>query len=313
MVAYTPGVRGMGPASTRVVLPSPNSMDEMNKPVRSVLYMPGANRRALEKGRALDCDAIIMDLEDAVSPDKKKEARKNISEFLAHGGYENKFIAVRINGMNTEWGKHDMEMLRSSRADAIALPKVESAAEIETLAGSIRDDKKIWAMIETPLGVLNVQHIAGSHSKLSCLVMGTSDLAKEIKCAHTDARIPFMTSFGLCILAARAYGLSILDGVHLDLADDDGFERACRQAVELGFDGKTLIHPKTIGYANTAFAPTPDQLEEAGEIVRAHRAAALRGSGVVVVNGRLIENLHVEAANRLINLHRLITGEIAEG
>mgnify|MGYP001548614904 FL=1 len=262
--------------------------------------------RALEKGRELDCDAMIMDLEDAVSPAQKVQARENIRSVLSTGAYAHRLIAVRINALDTEWGEGDLEMALSIAADAIVLPKVESAAAIQSVAGQISKNSKIWAMIETPLGVLNVREIAKAHAQLDCLVMGTSDLARELHCLHTADRLPFLTSFGLCILAARAYGRSILDGVHLDLDDDEGFEASCRQGRALGFDGKTLIHPKTIDTANRAYSPTEKELEDAHKVIAAHREAEQNGSGVVVVNGKLIENLHVEIAERLLQQDRAI-------
>ncbi len=264
--------------------------------------MPGSNPRALDKGRGLDCDAIVMDLEDAVAPTSKEEARQNIRQALKEGGYGKRLLAVRINGLDSAWGPNDLEMALASGADAIVLPKVEETELIRHVAAKIQGEQVIWAMVETPAGVLNTREIAASDEKLACLVMGTSDLAKELHCAHTRDRAPFLTSFGLCILAARANGLSILDGVHLDLSDDQGFATSCQQGLELGFDGKTLIHPKTIATANQIFSPTEQQLEQAREIVEAHEIAQRGGSGVVVLNGKLIENLHVEMAKRLLEL-----------
>ena len=274
--------------------------------VRSVLYMPGSNPRALDKGRRLDCDAIIMDLEDAVAPAAKALARDNIAAELKQGGFGARSIAIRINGMETAWGEADLEMALASTADTIVLPKVETAEAIHRVADRVNDGKTLWAMIETPAGVLNVQKIAAADQKLECLVMGTSDLARELKCAHTPDRAPFLVSFGLCILAARAFGLYILDGVHLDLDDEEGYAQSCRQALDLGFDGKTLIHPRTIATANEVFSPGEAQLAEAHDIIDAYRKAVREGSGVTVLNGRLIENLHVEMAQRLLELEEAI-------
>lgn len=281
-------------------------MNEQIKPIRSVLYIPGSNPRALEKGRDLACDAIIMDIEDAVAPNSKDVARDNISRAITKGGYAKRLLAVRINGFATQWWADDLEMALASGAHAVVLPKVDDAAIIQHVAEKIDDEKEIWAMIETPSGVLNAREIASSHEKLACLVMGTSDLARELQCAHTPDRLAFMTSFGLCILAARSNGLSILDGVHLDLSDDEGFAKVCKQGLEMGFDGKTLIHPKTIETANFVFTPTVEQLEEARGIIDAHDQAKRNGIGVVVLNGKLIENLHVEMAKQLLALHKAI-------
>lgn len=275
------------------------------RPRRSVLYMPGSNARALEKGRTLPADGLILDLEDAVAPDAKATARATIKEAIAAGGYGGRELVVRTNGLNTPWGYDDLVMAASSGADAVLLPKVESAdmvrqAEAVLRANGSPDHQTIWCMMETPLGMLNAKEIAGASPKLGGLVMGTSDLAKDLHAAHTRDRLPMITSLGLCLLAARAYGLAILDGVHLDLNDDEGFAASCRQGRELGFDGKTLIHPKTIAACNEAFAPGAEEIAFARRIIDAHAAASAEGRGVVLVDGKLVENLHVENAKRLV-------------
>lgn len=275
------------------------------RPRRSVLYMPGSNARALEKGRTLPADGLILDLEDAVAPDAKASARTTIREAIAAGGYGGRELVVRTNGLNTAWGYDDLVMAASSGADAVLLPKVESAdmvrqAEAVLRANGSPDGQTIWCMMETPLGMLNAKEIAGASPKLGGLVMGTSDLAKDLHAAHTRDRLPMITSLGLCLLAARAHGLAILDGVHLDLNDDEGFAASCRQGRELGFDGKTLIHPKTIAACNEAFAPDPDEIAFAHRIIDAHAAASAEGKGVVLVDGKLVENLHVENAKRVV-------------
>ena len=281
------------------------------RPRRSVLYMPGSNARALEKGRTLPADALILDLEDAVAPDAKAAARATIREAVAAGGYGGRELVVRTNGLNTPWGYDDLVMAASSGADAVLLPKVESAdmvrqAEAVLRANGAPDGQAIWCMMETPLGMLNAKEIAGASPRLGGLVMGTSDLAKDLHAAHTRDRLPMITSLGLCLLAARAYGLAILDGVHLDLNDEEGFEASCRQGRELGFDGKTLIHPKTIAACNEAFAPGADEIAFAHRIIDAHAAAAAEGKGVVLVDGKLVENLHVENARRLVAMAEAI-------
>ncbi|PIE83352.1 MAG: CoA ester lyase [Candidatus Contendobacter odensis] len=277
------------------------------RPRRSVLYMPGSNARALEKARTLPADSLILDLEDAVAPDAKDLARKQVCEAVAAGGFGMRELVIRVNALSTEWGYADIAAASRSGADALLLPKVESADAIrhmETImkANGAPDTLTIWAMMETPRSILESQRIAESTSRMECLVMGTSDLAKELDCAHTHERLPFMTSLSLCLLAARATGLIILDGVYLDLNDADGFEFACRQGNELGFDGKTLIHPKQIEPCNKVFTPKPEDVEWSRKIIKAHSEAAARGEGVVVVNGRLVENLHVESAHRVVSM-----------
>jgi len=281
------------------------------RPRRSALYMPGSNARALEKGRGLAADVLILDLEDAVAPDAKETARRQILAALAAGGYGQREILVRVNGLASEWGEADIAAMAKSGADAILLPKVESSEtvrEAERLMGEAGapDGMAIWCMIETPLGVLHVEEIAWASSRLGGLVMGTSDLAKDLHCLHTPRRLPMLTSLSLCVLAARAYGLAILDGVHLDLDDDQGFAESCRQGLEFGFDGKTLIHPKTIAAANETFAPSVDEVAWSERIIAAHEEAVRNGQGVVVVDGKLVENLHVENARRIVRLADLI-------
>ena len=233
------------------------------RPRRSVLYMPGSNARALEKIRTLSADGYILDLEDAVAPDAKDIARQQVCAALKAGGFGSRELVIRVNGLATPWGHDDVAAAARSGAHAVVIPKVESAdtvRQVEAImnAAGAPADMAIWCMMETPRGMLEAPAIAAASPRLACLVMGTSDLAKDLNCAHTRERLPMITSLGLCLLAARAHGLAILDGVYLDLNDDEGFAYACRQGVELGFDGKTLIHPKTIAAANQAFAPSAD-------------------------------------------------------
>ncbi|CAO3420243.1 HpcH/HpaI aldolase/citrate lyase family protein [Azospirillum endophyticum] len=281
------------------------------RPRRSMLYMPGSNPRALEKGRSLPADGLILDLEDAVAPDAKAAARGTIADALAAGGYGGRELIVRVNGLNTPWGYDDLRMAAASGADAVLLPKVESAdavrqAEAVLRAAGAPAGQTVWCMMETPLGILNAKEIAGSSPAVGALVLGTSDLAKDLHAAHTAQRLPMITSLGLCLLAARAYGLAVLDGVHLDLNDDEGFADSCRQGRELGFDGKTLIHPKTIAACNAAFAPDAEEIAQAHRIIAAHAEAAASGKGVVLVDGKLVETLHVENAHRLVRLAEAI-------
>jgi citrate lyase subunit beta/citryl-CoA lyase len=277
------------------------------RPRRSALYMPGANARALDKARSLPADVLIFDLEDAVAPDAKAAARAQVAATVRQGGYGARELLVRINGLATAWGRDDLAAVAALAVDGVVLPKVESAeavraAESVLVAAGATERLALWCMIETPLGALHVEAIAGASPRLAGLVMGTSDLAKDLNAAHTRDRLPLLTALGLALLAARAYGLAILDGVQLDLADDEGFAAACRQGRELGFDGKTLIHPKTIETANRIFAPAPDEVVWARRIIAAHDAAVAAGKGVVLVDGKLIENLHVDSARRLIAL-----------
>lgn len=281
------------------------------RPRRSVLYMPGSNARALEKARSLAADGLILDLEDAVAPDAKETARRQVCEAVAEGGYGMRELIIRVNGLASPWGYTDVVEASKTKADAILLPKVESADTIRKLeaimeANGAPDSMTIWAMMETPRGMLAAEEIAASSPRLAGFVMGTSDLAKELHCAHTRDRLPMLTSLGLCLLAARGYGLVIVDGVYLDLNDDEGFEYACRQGVEMGFDGKTLIHPKTVDACNRIFSPQPQEVEWSRKIILAHEAAAKEGKGVVVVDGKLIENLHVENARRLVAMAEAI-------
>ena len=282
-------------------------MFQTARPRRSVLYVPGSNLRAMEKAKALAADALIFDLEDAVAPDAKRDARIQAVNAVRAGGYGKRELVIRVNGLNTPWGYADLVAAGTSGADAILLPKtenVESVRQAQTVmaASDAPDELAIWCMMETPRAMLNAEAIAGASPRVACFVMGTSDLANDLHAQHTRDRLPMLTSLGLCMLAARAYGLAILDGVHLDLEDMAGFEEACRQGHDLGFDGKTLIHPKTIDIANRVFAPSPTEIDWANRIIAAHAAALAEGKGIVVVDGRLVENLHVLNARRIVDL-----------
>ncbi len=277
------------------------------RPRRSALYMPGSNPRALEKARGLPCDVIVMDLEDAVAPEAKEAARETIAGALLSGGYGGREMVLRVNGLDTAWGYADLAFAAGQPFDAVLLPKVESAdtvrrAEAVLVAHGAPDGLALWCMMETPRGVLAATEIAASTPRLAGMVMGTSDLAKDLHCLHTRDRLPFVTALGLCLLSARAHELAILDGVYLDLGDDEGFAASCRQGVEFGFDGKTLIHPKTIATANAVFAPGADDLAWARRITAAHAAVAAEGKGVLLVDGKLVEALHVSEASRLVAL-----------
>lgn len=281
------------------------------RPRRSVLYVPGSNARAIEKSKTLAADALIFDLEDAVAPDAKRDARTQACNAVKAGGFGRREVIIRVNGLNTPWGYADLVAASTAGADAILLPKtenVESVRQAQTVmaASDAPADLAIWCMIETPRGVLNAEAIAGASPRVACFVMGTSDLTKDVHARHTRDRLPMVTALGLCILAARAYDLAILDGVHLDLDDDSGFEYTCRQGLELGFDGRTLIHPKTIEAANRIFAPSAAEVAWSRRIIQAHGEATAQGKGVVVVDGKLIENLHVLNARRVVDLAEAI-------
>ncbi len=281
------------------------------RPRRSVLYMPGSNPRALEKAKSLPADGLIFDLEDAVTPDAKGEAREQVCAAIRERGYGRRETIIRVNGLATSWGHADLTAAATAGADAVLIPKVDSADGVRQ-ALAVLDEAgappslKVWAMMETAHGILRAEEIAASSPRMTCFVMGTSDLAKELHAAHTTLRLPLITALGHCMLAGRAYGLSLLDGVYLDLSDEDGYTASCIQGVELGFDGKTLIHPKQIGPANQAFAPSEAEIAYAGKIIAAHEEAAAEGKGVVLVDGRLVENLHVEAAKGRVQLAKTI-------
>jgi citrate lyase subunit beta/citryl-CoA lyase len=282
----------------------------MNAPIRprrSVLYMPGANARALDKARTLDADALILDLEDAVAPDAKAQARAQVAAALREGGYGRRECIVRVNALDTPWGLDDVRAIAQAGADAVLLPKVESPAQLAALAQALDAagapaDLPLWAMAETPLGFLRLDAIAGGHARLAAIVVGTSDLVKDLHARHTPSRDETLLARSLAVMAARAHGLAVLDGVHLDLNDDAGLQDACRQGRDQGFDGKTLIHPRQIAAANAAFAPTPEELDMARKRLDAWKAAQAEGKGVAVVDGALVENLHASEAERVLAL-----------
>ena len=282
-------------------------MSKTVRPRRSVLYMPGANTRALEKARTLAADALMFDLEDAVAPDAKEAARANVVAAARSKGYGKREIAIRCNGLATPWGKADVAAIATSGADAILVPKVESAADVAQVvalldAAGAPASMAVWAMMETPKGILRAEEIAGSHPRLALFVMGTNDLVKDMRARHTPMRLPMVAALGIGMLAARAHGLTILDGVYNDIQDTEGFRAVCQQGLEMGFDGKTLIHPSQVEPCNEIFAPSAAELGMAGKIVAAFRAAQAEGKGVVTVDGRMIENLHVEQAERALAL-----------
>lgn len=274
-------------------------------PYRSVLYMPGSRPRALDKARSLPADALILDLEDAVAPGEKENARTLVAEAVEAGGYGGRKLLVRVNGLDTEWGMADLVRACAAGPDAILLPKVESAADVQRAALLLVEHRAppattLWAMMETPRGVLNAGAIAAAHERLAGFVLGTNDLVKDLGAAHTPERTPLIASLSLCLLAARAEGLVCVDGVYNAFQDAEGLRAVCVQGRDMGFDGKSLIHPDQLAVTNEVFAPSEADLGLAREQVAAYEAATARGEGVAVVNGRIVENLHVAAARRLI-------------
>jgi citrate lyase subunit beta / citryl-CoA lyase len=282
-------------------------MPAVFRPRRSLLYMPGSNPRALDKARGLPADGLIIDLEDAVAAEAKEAARAIVAAALAAGGYGARELVLRVNPLDTPWGHADLAAAATMPIDAVLLPKVESADRVRLTISLLEalgapESLAIWCMIETPRGVLEVREIAAASPRLAAIVLGTSDLTKDLHALATRDRLPLITSLGLVVLAARAHGLAVLDGVHLDLGDVEGFAASCRQGRKLGFDGRTLIHPKQIAAANIAYAPSREEIEWSRRVIAAHAEATAAGRGVALVDGKLIEALHVENARRLVTL-----------
>ena len=278
-------------------------MEQLSHPYRSVLYMPGSNPRALEKAKTLAADALILDIEDAVAPDEKPRARDLVCEAVRAGGYGRRKLIVRINALATEWGEADLAAAAAAGPDAILIPKVSVPGDVTDVAERMLaapDRTAIWAMMETPLGALNAAVVAASHPRLAGFVLGTNDLVKEMGAAHVPGRAPIQAGLSLCLMAARACGLVCVDGVFNAFRDEEGLRTECRQGREFGFDGKTLIHPAQIPVANEVFAPSEAEVERARAEVEAFEAAQARGEGVAVLDGRIVENLHVETARKLI-------------
>ena len=278
------------------------------RPRRSVLYMPGSNPRALEKARDLPADVLILDLEDAVAPEAKLQAREAVVKAIQQG-FGDREVLVRINGLDTRWWVEDIDAAASARPDAILVPKVSSPRQLQDLAARLVDmgtdpHVRVWAMMETPLAMLNVRDIAAaaldSETRLAGFVMGTNDLAKDTRARLVPGRAPMLPWLMNCLAAARAYGLDILDGVYNDIGDAAGFAAECRQARDLGFDGKTLIHPRQIEPCNEAFSPTAEEVDAARKIIAAFDLPENENKGVLQVDGRMIERLHAEMARRTV-------------
>ncbi|MEU6344917.1 CoA ester lyase [Streptomyces sp. NPDC046977] len=283
------------------------------RPRRSVLYMPGANERALEKAKSLPTDALILDLEDSVAPDAKAEARKRVAAAAASGEYGPRELTIRVNAPGTPWHEDDLRAAAEAGPDAVVVPKVDSAATVHAVeraleAAGAPDRTAIWAMVETPRAMLDARAVAAASERLTVLVMGTNDLAKELHAEHVPGRAPLLTGLSLALLGAREAGKAILDGVYNDVQDLAGFEAECVQGRQFGFDGKTLIHPKQVEVCNRVFAPSEEETHKARRIIEAFEAAAAEGRGVVTVDGRMIENLHVDDARRVLALAAAVTG-----
>ena len=283
-------------------------------PRRSVLYMPGANEKALEKAKTLPTDAIIFDTEDSVAPDKKAEARARVAEAAASGAYGRRELTIRVNSLETEWADADLRSAASAGPAGIVVPKVESAADVAHVekvieSAGVPDHTAIWAMLETPAAIENAVSIAMSSERLAVLVMGTNDLAKELRAGLVAGRAPLLWGLARCVNAARFAGKVVLDGVYNDVKNPDGFADECRQGAELGFDGKTLIHPSQVEPCNDAFAPSADEVEHSRRVIEAFEAGLAEGKGVITVDGRMIENLHVDNARRAIAIADAIAAQ----
>jgi citrate lyase subunit beta/citryl-CoA lyase len=285
------------------------------RPRRSVLYMPGSNARAIEKARTLPVDSIILDLEDAVAPDAKEAARRQVAEAVKAGGFGPREVIIRINGLDTPWWIEDLNAVAKARPDAVLVPKVSAPGHLEDIAERLVDigaghDIKVWAMMETPLAMLNARDIAAAakdvETRLACFVMGANDLAKETHARLVPGRAPMRPWLATCIAAARAYGIDIIDGVYNDLSDAEGFARECAEARDMGFDGKTLIHPNQIAQCNAAFSPSPEEVAQARKIIAAFDQPANKDKGVIELDGRMVERMHAEMARRTVKIAEAI-------
>lgn len=281
------------------------------RPRRSVLYMPAANERALEKAKTIASDALIFDLEDAVSPESKDAARENAVKAASSGDYGKREITIRCNGLDTPWGAADIAAAAKSCASSIVIPKVNNAAEVDEVskhldAAGAPKEMTIWAMVETPAAIFNAREIA-SHPRVAVLVMGTNDLVKELRAVQVPGRAPVIPHLATALLAAREANKPILDGVYNDIKNSDGFRDECTQGMQMGFDGKTLIHPTQVDVANEVWAPSADEVDHATRVIAAFDEASTEGRGVITVDGRMIENLHVDNARRVLAVHAAIT------
>ena len=278
-------------------------------PLRSVLYMPSSNERALEKAKTIPCDGLILDLEDAVAPDAKAAARDAACAAAASGDYGRRTVTIRVNGIGTTWHDDDLRAAAQAGPDAVVVPKVQSAAEVRQLVAALEaagapDHTRLWAMVETPVAILDALSIARASERLAAFVLGGNDLVKELYAEHVPGRAPILPSLHTALLAGRAAGLAVVDGVYNDVKDTEGFLAECRQGRDMGFDGKTLIHPGQVAGANEVFAPSERAVEDARGLIQAWEDG--QGSGVVTYQGRMVENLHVESARRTLAIHDAI-------
>jgi citrate lyase subunit beta / citryl-CoA lyase len=289
------------------------------RPRRSVLYMPGANARAMEKAKTLPCDAVILDLEDAVAPDAKPAARAQVAAAVTARGFGAREVVVRINGLDTAWWIDDVAAIAPAVPDAILIPKVSTPQQLADVAkhlvGIAADQAiRLWAMIETPLGIINAAEIAATaasaETRLACFVMGTNDLAKETRAKLLPGRAPMLSWLADSVLAAHAFGIDILDGVHNDISDEEGFRRECAQGREMGFDGKTLIHPNQIAPCNAAFSPSDAEIDQARKTIAAFELPENRNKGVVQIEGRMVERMHAEIARRTVAIADAIASSV---
>ena len=286
------------------------------RPRRTALYMPGSNERALEKARSLAVDVLLLDLEDSVAPDMKETARAQVSEAVRAGGFGHREVVVRINGLETQWGEADLAAIIDAKPDAVLVPKVDSAEHVYAVGRKMNDagadlEVKIWAMMETPGAMVRAGEIAAATQeyyghRLSCFVMGTNDLAKETRAAMVPGRAPMMSWLMTCLAAARAYGIDILDGVYNNFNDAEGFAAECHQGVEMGMDGKTIIHPKQIADCNRIFSPDVGEIERCREIITAFDAPENLSKNVMTINGKMVERLHADMARRVVAIAEAI-------
>ncbi len=285
-------------------------MSYHHRPFRSILYIPGDKQRALDKALTLDCDGIIFDLEDAVGIDSKAGARETLAAQLGAADYGRRAVLVRVNGYGSEWHEADLKAICAIGPEAILLPKVDSAADVERLSAVLDGykncaDTKIWAMMESPLGILNAQEIAAA-PRMAGMVVGSNDLLKDLNAIHTPERTALVASLGMCLLAARAYGLVCIDGVYNAFKDEDGLSVECAQGQVMGFDGKSLIHPAQLAVTNEVFSPSDADIDLARRQVAAFEEAAASGKGIAVVDGKIVENLHIVTARKLLAMASVI-------
>lgn len=285
--------------------------DTLLRPRRSVLYMPGANERALEKAKGIDADALILDLEDAVAPDAKVEARERVCAAVRSGEYGHRELAIRVNGIGTQWHDDDLAAAAQAGPDAVLVPKVNSAEEVLALVAALERhgapaNTQLWAMIETPIAILHAEQIATAHERLTVFVMGTNDLVNDSHALHVPGRAPLVPSLTWALLAVRAAGKVVLDGVFNDVKNAEGFEAEARQGREMGFDGKTLVHPSQVEPANAAFGPSEQDVEDARGLIAAFEEAQAEGRGVATFKGKMVESLHVRDAQRILAFHEAL-------